>query len=63
MIDAISPTPSVSVYYENRISYEQKWGMNGRTMSITESPHIVYDSHGNLILVPDGSWSVGSKYV
>ena len=49
MIDAISPTPSVSVYYENRISYEQKWGMNGRTMSITESPHIEKGTFGKFV--------------
>tara|TARA_B100001123_G_C15210023_1_gene986858 strand:+ start:1189 stop:1371 length:183 start_codon:yes stop_codon:yes gene_type:complete len=60
MIEAIRPIDPVSVYYENRISYDQKWE---RMISIVETPHITYDKNGNLIQVPDNSWGVGSKYV
>jgi len=63
MIDAIAPIKDLSVYYENRISYEQKWEMNGRTMSIIETPHITYDKNGNLIETPDKSFNLGPKYV
>ena len=63
MIDAIAPIKDVSVYYENRISYEQKWEMNGRTMSIIETPHVTYGKSGRLIVVPDKSFNLGTKYV
>ena len=63
MIEPLAPINPVSVYYENRISYEQKWEMNGRTMSIIETPHITYDKNGNLIEVPDQSFNLGIKYV
>lgn len=60
MIDAITPIQPISVYYENRISYDEKWG---RTVSITEIPHVTYDKSGRLIVVPDQSFNLGAKYV
>ena len=60
MIEPLAPINPVSVYYENRISYEKKWE---RVIPITDIPHIVYDSNGELIQTPDQSWGGGSKYV
>ena len=60
MIDPLAPINPVSVYYENRISYEMKWE---RVIPITDIHNIVYDSNGELIQTPDQSWGVGSKYV
>ena len=76
MIDAIEPgirvgpldyrvepvirVAPVSVYYENRISDDKKFE---HTMSITKEPHIVYDSNGNLVEIPDRSFNLGSKFV
>ena len=60
MIEPLAPINPVSVYYENRISYDEKWG---RTVSITETPHITYDKSGRLIVVPDKSFNLGAKYV
>jgi hypothetical protein len=60
MIEPLEPINPVSVYYENRISFEKKWE---RTISITETPHITYDAYGRLIEVPDQSFSLGPKYV
>ena len=60
MIEPLAPMNPVSVYYENRISYEKKWE---GTISITETPHITYDSSGRLIITPDQSFALGPKYV
>ena len=60
MIEPLAPINRVSVYYENRISYEKKWE---GTISITETPHITYDSSGRLIITPDQSFALGPKYV
>ena len=60
IIDPIQPITPLSPYWENRISYEKKWE---RVIPITDIPHIVYDSNGELIQTPDQSWGVGSKYV
>ena len=60
VIDPLAPINPVSVYYENRISYEKKWE---RTIPITETPHVTYDKSGRLIVVPDSSFNLGAKYV
>jgi hypothetical protein len=60
LIEPIHTVNPISVYYENRISTEKKWA---RTISIVETPHITYDKNGNLISVPDQSFSLGPKYV
>lgn len=59
-IEPLAPINPVSVYYENRISFEKKWE---RTIPITETPVKVYDKYGRLIVVPDQSFSLGVKYV
>ena len=60
MIEPLAPINPVSVYYENRISFEKKWE---RTISIVETPHITYDKSGRLIITPDQSFALGPKYV
>ena len=54
----VYPTTPISVYWENRISA----GSEARTITVASEPHVVYNSKGELILVPDGSWGVGSVY-
>ena len=60
IIDPVQPITALSPYWENRISYEKKWE---GTISITETPHIPYDSSGRLIITPDQSFALGPKYV
>ena len=60
IIDPVQPITALSPYWENRISYEKKWE---GTISITETPHITYDSSGRLIITPDQSFALGPKYV
>ena len=60
MIEPLPPVNPVSPYWENRISYETKWK---RVISICETPVIRYDANGNLVQIPDSSFSLGSKYV
>lgn len=60
IIDPVQPITALSPYWENRISYEKKWE---GTISITETPHITYDSSGRLIVTPDQSFALGPKYV
>ena len=43
-----------TVYYENRISDEKL----KRTISITATPHLIYNRNGELIKVPDQSWGI-----
>ena len=52
------PTTPITVYWENRISA----GSEARMIAVAGEPHVVYNSKGELILVPDGSWGVGSVY-
>ena len=49
--------PTLAVNFFN---YEKKWE---GTISITETPHITYDSSGRLIITPDQSFALGPKYV
>ena len=60
IIDPVQPITALSPYWQNRISYEKKWE---GTISITETPHITYDSSGRLIVTPDQSFALGPKYV
>ena len=50
----VPPSPPLSVYYENRVSDEKL----KRTISITSTPHLVYDRNGELIKIPDQSWGI-----
>ena len=50
----VPPAPPLSVYYENRIAREKLH----RVISITSTPHLVYDRNGNLIKIPDQSWGI-----
>ena len=50
----VPPAPPLSVYYENRIAKEKLH----RVISITSTPHLVYDRSGNLIKIPDQSWGI-----
>jgi|TARA_R100001530_G_C4200087_1_gene124526 hypothetical protein len=50
----VPPSPPLSVYYENRISDEKL----KRTISITATPHLIYNRNGELIKVPDQSWGI-----
>ena len=60
MIEPLAPITPVSVSYKNMTIYEKKWE---GTISITETPHITYDSSGRLIITPDQSFALGPKYV
>tara|TARA_R100000664_G_C2662692_1_gene78168 strand:+ start:369 stop:557 length:189 start_codon:yes stop_codon:yes gene_type:complete len=57
-LGSVYPTTPITVYWENRISA----GSEARMIAVAGEPHVVYNSNGELILVPDGSWGVGSVY-
>ena len=50
-LGTVYPTTPISVYWENRISA----GSEARTITVASEPHVVYNSKGELILVPDGA--------